>query len=96
MRESAALRIRVPRVCRFIFWDRLLRPWRLKAYWPLTLPLAVMRNRRLVLDLVFILGICLFLIRLPPTGEVTGGGVSLAGERLGMPAPNRSFLEAGL
>ena len=62
MRESAALRIIVPRAWRFIFCGRLRIPWRLKATLARTLPVPVNRKRFLALDFVFSLGISISLI----------------------------------
>jgi len=62
MRASASARIMVPRDWRFIFWERLDKPWRLNAALARTFPLLVKRNRFLALDLVFNLGISFFLV----------------------------------
>ena len=62
----------VPRASRMNFVLRLIMPWRLPAWPALTVPLAVMLNRFLQLDFVFIFGISV------------SSGVAVSA-RLGMP-----------
>src|SRR6185312_17278789 len=57
VRPSAWVRVWLPRLVRFIFCERLIRPWRLLPGPASTLPVAVILNRFLTDDLVFILGI---------------------------------------
>src|SRR5579863_1973330 len=57
VRPSAWVNVWLPRLVRFIFWERLIRPWRLLPGPASTLPVAVILNRFLTDDLVFILGI---------------------------------------
>jgi len=58
-RASARLKIMVPRVERFIYWERRRRKCCLPEGLARTLPEAVRRKRFLALDFVFILGISL-------------------------------------
>src|SRR5262245_63598585 len=60
-RASPGSRIVVPRCWRICLLVRLIMPCRLPAWVARTLPVAVMVNRFLADDLVFILGILLFL-----------------------------------
>src|SRR5579862_4916913 len=54
---SISVSVWLPRLVRFIFWLRLIRPWRFMPGPASTLPVAVILNRFLTDDLVFILGI---------------------------------------
>ena len=47
----------MPRLLRLVFWVRVIRPWRFMPGPASTLPVAVILNRFLTDDLVFILGI---------------------------------------
>ena len=58
---SASDRTMVPVTSRMNFVERLIMPWRLPAGPALTLPEAVIENRFLAADLVFIFGILLSL-----------------------------------
>src|SRR6195952_3088649 len=57
VRPSAWVSVWLPRLDRFIFCERLIRPWRLLPGPASTLPVAVILNRFLTDDLVFNLGI---------------------------------------
>src|SRR6195952_2702326 len=57
VRPSAWVSVGLPRLDRFIFCERLIRPWRLLPGPARTLPVAVILNRFLTDDLVFNLGI---------------------------------------
>src|ERR1044072_2483041 len=56
---SASASTIVPRASRMNLLDRLIMPWRLPAAAATTLPVAVILNRFLAADFVFILGILL-------------------------------------
>src|SRR5690606_25850373 len=60
---SGSARTMVPRASRMNLLERLIMPWRLPAAADRTFPVAVILNRFLAADLVFILGILLILIR---------------------------------
>src|SRR6185312_645694 len=59
---SGSARTMVPRASRMNLLERLIMPWRLPAAADRTFPVAVILNRFLAADLVFILGILLILI----------------------------------
>src|SRR5215813_10059981 len=59
---SGSARTIVPRASRMNLLVRLIMPWRLPMACALTLPVAVILNRFLAEDLVFILGILLSLL----------------------------------
>src|SRR5260370_40992886 len=54
---SISVSVWLPRLWRFIFCERLIRPWRFMPGPASTLPVAVILNRFLTDDFVFILGI---------------------------------------
>src|SRR6195952_5403577 len=88
VRPSAWVSVWLPRLERFIFCERLISPWRLLPGPASTLPVAVILNRFLTDDLVFILGILVSSVELPlaPQGRArhrTPGQPS----RPGMPIP---------
>src|SRR3569832_1800764 len=60
--QSGSARTIVPRASRMNLLERLIMPWRLPAAADSTLPVAVILNRFLAADLVFILGILLLRI----------------------------------
>ena len=62
----------VPRLVRFIFWERLIRPWRLLPWPAITLPVAVILNRFLTDDLVFIFGISYSFSSIPDACRARG------------------------
>src|ERR1700757_575893 len=66
VRPSAWVSTWLPRLLRLAFWLRALRQWRFLPGPASTLPVAVILNRFLTDDLVFILGISIsFRLRLP-------------------------------
>src|SRR5690349_18067316 len=69
---SGSARTIVPRASRMNLLVRLIMPWRLPMACARTLPVAVILNRFLAADLVFILGILLLLGGLPPLVDVFG------------------------
>src|ERR1700761_3837314 len=84
---SAWVSVWLPRLDRFIFCERLIRPWRLLPGPASTLPVAVILNRFLTDDLVFILGILVsFWFALAQPSRVENGKQS----RPGMPIQARS------
>jgi len=93
MRASCSHRIMLPRALRFIDCGRLLIPCRLNATAARTLPEPVMVKRFFALDLVFSLGILLFLsvFKGNAAKEIANPGSSLLGGR-GMPCHAARFV----
>src|SRR6185437_9702784 len=80
VRPSAWVSVWLPRLERFIFWLRLIRPWRLLPGPASTLPVAVILNRFLTDDLVFILGISISFSQGPPAKrQAVAAGHALPG-----------------
>src|SRR5580698_10865755 len=84
---SISVSVWLPRLERFIFWLRLIRPWRLLPGPARTLPVAVILNRFLTDDLVFILGILVSFMFAPARPDAGENGKQ---SRPGMPIQART------
>src|SRR5580704_13023795 len=71
----------VPRPCRFIFCERLIRPWRFMPGPARTLPVAVILKRFFTEDFVFSLGIFVSLWCVPASKQAVAAGHALQARR---------------